>query len=146
MCPVIVRMSYPTKANDLKFGTGNEIPVLDKLQNFFDTKLERQGGYAVMDYVNGDKTIYVELKTRRIRHDTYATGMVGLNKVEFCNDTNKEYYFCFCYTDGLYYIKYDKEVFDKFERNMEYYRGERADCVNKAQSIVYIPIELLTKF
>jgi hypothetical protein len=134
-----------TKENDLSFGTSNEVPVLDKIQTFFGKKFIRQGGYSIMDYVDETKTIYVELKTRRITHNRYTTGMVGLNKIEFCKDPNVEYYFCFCYTDGLFYIKYNKDLFDTFERNLDYYRGERADCVNSAQSIVYIPINYLNK-
>lgn len=100
-----------------------------------------------MDYTNLGRTIYVELKTRRIKHDQYPTAIIGLNKLKWCQrDPTKEYYFVFCYTDGLYYIKYDDTVFNEFERNLEYYRGERDDCINTAQSIVYIPSDLLQKF
>jgi hypothetical protein len=87
----------------------------------------------------------VELKSRRIRHDKYPTALIGLNKVEACNDENKDYYFVYCYDDGVFYIKYDKETFLKFERNYEYRRGDRSDCYNYASKIVYIPVEKLVK-
>jgi hypothetical protein len=137
----------PSQREDLTYGTTNETTVLDKLQTFFGQTLQRQGGYEVMDYTNPGRTIYVELKTRRIRHDQYPTAIIGLNKVMWCQkDPSKEYYFVFCYTDGIYSIKYDPLVFNNFQRNLEYYRGERDDCINHAQSIVYIPSHLLQKF
>ena len=135
----------PTQAADLAFGTSNETNVLETLQTFFQQTLQRQGGYSVMDYTNPTRTLFVELKTRRIRHNQYPTAIIGRNKVQFCNDPNKEYYFVFCYTDGLYYIKYEKDLFDSFEVS-DYTRGERTDCENRVQEVVYIPHEHLTRF
>lgn len=135
-----------TQKEDIRFGTNNEINILETLQNYLQTTLQRSGGYAVMDYTNPGKTIYVELKSRRIKHNTYPTAIIGLNKVEFAKKSTAECYFVWLYTDGLYYLKYDPEVWNQFEVNHEYYRGERLDCINYAQSIVYVPHELLQKF
>ena len=99
-----------------------------------------------MDYTNETNTTYVELKTRRIRHDAYHTALIGANKIAFCSDPLKTYFFVFCYLDGIYYIKYDAAVFATFERSDNYYRGARPDCSNSVQSVVYIPINRLKAF
>jgi hypothetical protein len=138
--------SSTTQKDDLAFGTNNETAVLETLQTFFGSTLQRQGGYEVMDYTNPGRTIYVELKTRRIPHDRYPTAIIGLNKIQWCQkDPSKEYHFVFCYTDGLFTLKYDEALFKNFQREIHYFRGEREDCPNAAQSIVYIPSNLLRK-
>lgn len=116
---------------------------MGRIEGLVGQPLSRQGGFNIMDYTNASKTVYVELKTRRIRHDAYSTAMVGKNKVEFCNDPTKNYYFVFCYTDGVFYIKYDKALFATFREENDFMRGERADCVNRPQRIVHIPREQL---
>ena len=135
----------PSLASDLAFGTKSEISNTELLQDYLETTLERRGGYYVMDYVNPSKTIYVELKTRRIRHDQYDTALIGLNKVMACQNPDIKYYFAYCYLDGLYVIQYDKELFDTFEIQKDYLRGAREGIVDIAQSVVHIPTNLLTK-
>jgi hypothetical protein len=119
---------------------------LEILQLYLDTKLERKGGYAVFDFENPSKTVFVELKSRRIKHDTYDTAIIGLNKIAFCElVSDVEYWIAFCYTDGVYIIKYDKELFDTFDVRRDYVRGVRNDVLNKPQTVALIPINLLTK-
>ena len=135
----------PSLASDLAFGIKSEIDNMELLQQYLDTTLERRGGYYVMDYVNPSKTIYVELKTRRIRHNQYNTALIGLNKVMACQNPDIKYYFAYCYLDGLYVIQYNKELFDTFHIEKEYLRGARDDVVDVAQSVVHIPVEHLMK-
>jgi hypothetical protein len=136
----------PTQANDLMFGIASQNTVQGRIASFLNTTLDPLDDYSVMDWANPGRTIYVELKTRRIRHDQYPTALIGLNKIEFCSDPQKEYYFCFAYTDGIYFIKYDAELFATFDRNYSYQRGDRPDCINHASRIVYIPVNLLQPF
>jgi hypothetical protein len=136
----------PTQASDLMFGIANQHTVQGRIAAFLNTTLDPLDDYSVMDWANPGRTVYVELKTRRIRHDQYPTALIGLNKIEFCSDANKEYYFCFSYLDGLFYIKYDPELFAQFDRNYSYSRGERPDCINHSQRIVYIPVHMLQPF
>jgi hypothetical protein len=139
-------MATGTKQSDIAFGTASELSNLDILQSFLDTTLERKGGYAVFDYENPTKTIFVELKTRRIKHDTYDTALIGFNKVAFCETVNDvDYWFAYCYEDGLYVIKYDRELFLDFEVRHDFKRGFREDDSNKPQSVVFIPTNLLKK-
>ena len=132
--------------NDISFGTNSEYMNHQLLEMFLDTTLEHKGGYCVFDFENPNKTVFVELKSRRIKHDTYDTAIIGLNKIAFSDNVpDAEFWFAFCYLDGLYIIKYDKEVFDTLEVRHDYVRGSRSDTLNKPQSVVFIPISLLTK-
>ena len=135
----------PSQKDDLAFGTNNETAVMSRLEEAFNTSLERFGGFATIDYANPTRSIWVELKSRRIKHNQYPTALIGANKVAFCSDATREYYFVFHYSDGLYYIKYNKEVFDGFRRQHDYRRGDRDDCRNYDQSVVHIPVEHLDK-
>ena len=136
----------PTLKEDLSFGTASEHNLLGSLQSFLDTTLERKGGYEVFDYTNPTRTIWVELKTRRVKHDLYKTTLIGANKIAFCSNPDVQYYFVFCFSDGVYYIKYEKDLCATFETKDDYYRTRRSDCWNKRQTVVYIPIEHLSRF
>ena len=134
----------PTLKGDLEFGTKSEQTVQSTLENVFEKKLIRRGGYSSFDYDDGE-TLYVELKTRRIRHTAYPTAIIGANKVFVASkNPTKKYWFCFSYLDGLYGIEYSKELFDTFERSI-FERGERNDCMNNAQDCYFIPISFLKK-
>jgi len=135
-----------SQKNDIAFGTASEMTNHDLLQLYLDTTLERKGGYAVFDFENPNKTVFVELKSRRIKHNTYDTAIIGLNKIAFSDQLPEaEFWFAFCYSDGLFVIKYDKEVFDTLEVRHDYMRGPRNDTNNRPSSVVFIPIALLTK-
>jgi len=133
-----------TRANDLLFGRGSEWNNKGVLEKHLGITLSPMGTYDVFDFVNGNNTVYVELKTRRIPHDRYDTAIIGANKVDWCDDPTKTYWFAYCYTDGIYIIKYDKKVFDTFERKNDFQRGVRSDCPNPLQKIVLIPVSALT--
>jgi hypothetical protein len=135
-----------SQALDLKMGEENEIKNVETLSGFFKTHLTKdKKKYATIDWSNSSNTIYVELKSRRIYHNLYPTAIIGLNKVNFCNDPNKKYYFVYSYTDGLYYIQYDKELFKKFSiQPMKVsYRSDVGR--NEISDVIHIPVEFLTK-
>jgi len=132
----------PSQKNDIIFGEKSEGTLLNRIEGLVGQPLARQGGFNIMDYTNANKTVYVELKTRRIRHDTYSTAIIGKNKIDYCSDPSKEYYFVFSYLDGVFYIKYDDQLFSSFEVQNDFWRGEREDCVNRAQCVVLIPTKL----
>jgi hypothetical protein len=140
-------MTALTQQADLAFGEANEHRLTDTLNAYFNTTLERRGGYNLFDYIgntNG-KTIEVELKTRRIPHDKYPTALIGYNKVAYCDDPDKDYYFVFCYSDGIYYIKYDPKVFIHFDIDRSFVRSSRSDCSNTTQTVLLIPTTLLNR-
>ena len=132
-----------TFKQDYSFGTQNEQTAKSKLDCFFNTKLLYRGGNSTFDYDNRNN-VFVELKSRRIRHDKYDTAIIGANKVEAAiNNPNNTYWFCYMYEDGLFGIKFDAEKFSKFERRM-YSRGDRADHHNRPQLCYFIPTSQLS--
>ena len=131
---------------DLQFGHTHEISQKSNIELLVGEPVDYKGGFNLFDYRNKAQTIFVELKSRRIRHDDYDTAIIGMNKVEFCSDPTKSYWFCYNYLDGLYYIKYDKALFDTFESNMSFTRGDRLNCPGIPNHVLYIPVRLLKKF
>jgi hypothetical protein len=91
-----------------------------------------------MDYINDNKTIYIEMKTRRVNHDQYPTALIGKNKVDFCQKSSATCYFVYVYMDGMFYIKYDKALFDTFECR-DYERGYRTGGIQPRQLFYFIP-------
>jgi len=131
-----------TFAADYTFGTNSEKETRSKLEEVFATTLHHrtENPFSQFDYDNGS-TFYLELKTRRIRHDQFPTAIIGKNKVDIAAaNPNRTYWFCFNYTDGLYGIRYDKEKFSKYVTT-EYSRGDRTDYHNNAQTCCFIAHE-----
>ena len=137
-------MAVPTLKADLAFGEKSEEANTTKLNCIFKKNFIRRGGFSTIDYDDG-ATFFVELKTRRIKHDRYETALIGGNKVDTArNNPNRTYWFCFNYEDGIFGLEYSKELFDTFERTM-YSRGDRPDYHNKPQDTIFIPYKLLKK-
>ena len=117
---------------DYKFGTASQKKVYPILkQHFGDDLKETTAQYCKYDFYTD--TAYFELKTRKVSKTCYPTTLLTCNKIQDCN---KEQYFIFSFTDELCYIKYDKTLFDTFQRNK--YSRE-----NKAEDMVdylFIPI------
>lgn len=139
-----------TFKTDYTFGIASEEKNKIILESVFNTTFTRRGGMVTFDYDNMDtptkpKTIYAELKTRRVKHNTYSTAIIGANKVWVASQNpNAEYWFVYNYTDGIYGIKYDKDVFDGFNRG-DFQRGERSDKIDLPQDCYFIPHESLIK-
>jgi len=132
-----------SQSADLLFGLSNEVAVHKQIENTLGISLLKTGGkYDPYDFYDLNNT-FVELKSRRIKHNQYPTALVGQNKIQKIQEGN-HYYFFFSYEDGLYYIKYDKALFDTFHIQDDYYRGNRSDCPNYAQALVHIPVDKLS--
>lgn len=130
---------------DRRFGAKSEDEQRDVLEMHFGESLQKDTyKWAVFDFFNKDKTINVEMKSRNNKHDTYATTIVGYNKIRACSDPMKRYYFAFVFTDGIYYIQYDKTLFDTFDCN-DFVRNGRVDYNDKIAKYVFIPINALTR-
>ena len=133
-----------TFKNDYAFGIKSEKDLHEKLENHFETKLVRRGGYASFDFDN-TTNLYLELKTRRICHNNYPTALVSASKIKVASENPQNtYWICYGFVDGIYGIKYDKELFDTFEIG-DYTRGNRTDFKNVVQTICFIPTEHLIR-
>jgi len=127
----------PSLKNDIEFGLANEYPVIYKLSQHFNETIEKtKEKYCQYDAFS--LTTKYEIKSRRCKSSTYDTTILPVHKVANIND---RLVFVFHFTDGLFYIVYDKELFDKFEkRNVTYYREGIA---NNAVLHFFIPIKNL---
>ena len=131
---------------DLQMGELNEQKNIDALSSFFKTIfIKDENKYAIIDWFNKSNTIYLELKSRRLNHNDYPTTIIGVNKINYCKDPTKTYYFAFSFLDGLYFIKFDKELFKTFEIKREKikYRSDVGHIEIKDN--IHIPIKFLTK-
>jgi hypothetical protein len=133
-----------TFRSDYSFGTANERTTHSKLNTYFNKTLLYRGGSASFDYDDG-ATFYVELKSRRIRHNDYPTTIIGANKAAIAEaNPSRTYWFCWNYEDGLYGIQYTKEKFASYDCRM-YQRGARPDTKNAPQMCYFIPVGDLVK-
>lgn len=128
--------------DDLSYGLTRENAVMLKLRTYLNddtiknTKDIYNDEYCGWDYesLGGLK---MEVKSRRCCLKTYPTTILPVHKAQ-----EKGTMFCFNFTDGLYYIAYDPELFNTF--------GKRMMCIQRAGKYDpptlhwEIPINLLT--
>lgn len=136
-------MNMLIKQVDEKFGFSKEDEYYEILKSVFDNTLEKvDNRYNLFDFL-GEKC-YIELKSRRNTHNKYPDSMVGHNKIQFAMNTNKTIIFCFLFTDGLFYYKFNKD--DVINKKLRMASGGRCDRgVNEYKDYYYIPINILTK-
>ena len=121
---------------DFLFGTQQEDVILPKLRSFFEEDIVKsETSNSIYDFKG--KNYYYEVKSRKFDRWKYSTTLLGANKVFTTNQI-----FLFNFTDGLYYIEYEKVLFDSFIKK-EFKRWNRTDINDKPQLYYYIPIEEL---
>ncbi len=124
---------------DKKFGSANEISQQPLIESIVGKVRKSDREYDVYDYHN--RYCFIELKSRNIAHNAYATTMIGAGKLAFIKKhPEKEYYWFFKYTTGLYYHKYDPTY--KYEIK---FAGRNDRGKPEYKDHVFLPIELLTK-
>jgi len=89
-----------------RFGFEKEFKIFELLNHYFpNDNLKQQKRYSVIDFI-GDENVF-ELKSRRIKLNTYSTIIISKNKyVEGLNHIkkNKNVFFIFNLLDGVFYI------------------------------------------
>jgi hypothetical protein len=128
--------------NDLAFGLNNEPIVIDHLTKYFNeditnTKELGKGEYCCYDAI-GNETKY-EIKSRRCKYEQYDTTIIPVHK---CKEDGR-LVFVFYFTNGLYYIQYDKETFVDFE--VKPVRVFRQGASARPVPHFHIPIRRLTR-
>ena len=127
---------------DFTFGCKNERDLKDLLNKNFGRVSKTTGKYDVMDYTN-DK-VDIEIKSRRKKKNDFATTMISKNKFDYAEKCGKDVYFVFCFTDGVFYWKYNKE--DIINKIVKFDLGGRWDRqVNEIKVYGYIPVDILTE-
>tara|TARA_R110000868_G_scaffold105239_2_gene289504 strand:+ start:12787 stop:13185 length:399 start_codon:yes stop_codon:yes gene_type:complete len=126
--------------SDYSYGKKSENNIIEKINIYFKDNIKAISKQTeVYDY-EGDLNIY-ELKSRTNTYKAYDTTLLGYNKII---DKDKDQIFLFSFTDGLYYIKYDEELFNTFEKKM-FVRNQRSDYNDKLKLYIFIPIDKLIK-
>lgn len=117
-------------------GEKNNFSIIQKLNPTFT---KTKSVWDPFDFVDETGKVYAELKTRRNMKDKYLTTMVPNSKIKKIKEGN-QYYFCFNFIDGLYYIEYNKDLFDTFQvkRGGRYDRGKA-----EIEDYIYIPVDCL---
>ena len=126
---------------DYCYGKQNEEEVLKIVNEYFEDDAETTSKFCKYDFKG--KNIY-ELKSRNIKHDHMQTTIFPVDKLNLPKDLEYEkYILLFKFTDGLYFIEYDKKIFDKFGVN-KFKRQQRADNKKDVEKLYYfIPVVLL---
>ncbi len=128
------------KQKDLILGNMKEDYIVDVIKTHFNLNtLTKLSTYNPFDFYNKENDIYFELKARRVKHNTYKTTMIGLNKYLEAQKL-KTVYFIFSFEDGDYFYKYNES--DKFEIAIGG-RNDRGKLEYK--DYVYIPTNILIK-
>ena len=103
---IMPSLNNPVYKNDMKFGLTEEDkakPILEKKYGEL-TKLSK---YAPFDFENDE--FLIEMKSRRIKHDTYNTLMINYSKIKKIVNDDKKVVFIFNCLDGYYYWDYNPE-------------------------------------
>ena len=123
---------------DYQYGKEAEIRVLPIITKYFNKDISLSSKKTdIYDFKDTEGTVY-ELKKRNNRYNSYPTTIIGINKIQ-----NNKCILLFDFSDGLYFIKYDKTLFDTFERNM-FVRNKRLDFKDVEKEYLFIPIDKLT--
>ena len=132
--------------NDLKYGLSKEIDIIEKIKlqfpeetNIRNTK-EIYNKFCLFDFESDLKTSF-EMKSRRNTKTQYPTTIIPIHKIR---DVETTQYFIFYFTDVISYIKYDKEIFNTF--NKKVINANRKDGYNNNGIHYEIPISYLLDF
>jgi|TARA_R110001599_G_scaffold319702_2_gene529578 hypothetical protein len=109
---------------DLQFGLEAEDKILSILQNKVDINITPTPQFHSFDYFCSSTKTYYELKTRRVKHDTYPDTMCGACKLKFAKEhPENKYVFLFNFTDGLYYHNWKEDKLYDIKIGGRYDRG-----------------------
>ena len=113
---------------DLEYGESRETVIHKALEQFFNCNLtntkETHGKFCSFDYEDLDKQIRIELKSRRVKKNTYPTSVIGFNKITTAKNYDGLYIFVFEYTDGLYFVEYNNDLGELEPRTFYRLNGE----------------------
>lgn len=121
---------------DYLFGKNQEKALIETIKKYFaDDIITNENPFSIADF-RGTEYNY-ELKSRTNALADYPTTLLPANKI-----FNDKHIFLFNFTDGLYYITYEKELFDTFEKK-PFRRRPRIDYIDKEALYIYIPVDKL---
>lgn len=135
-------------SKDLTFGLKSEDVLLQRLNKYFKCNFKKTSTYDSVDFIDENRKIVVELKTRRNTRFYYPTTMIGSNKVDasekHINNPEGPYrvFFVFKFTDELC-------IFEVCENSMceswEKFGGRNDRGIWEHKLYYYIPCNLLKR-
>jgi hypothetical protein len=131
-----------TFKEDYANGIKSENSLISKFASFFKSTPQKLPQFHPMDFAVN--TNYIEVKTRNVLSTTYPTTMLPYSKIDFAKASPSDTYFVFVFTDGIFYINYDEELFNSFHVEV-FQRNPRADHQDRPQQYIYIPVSLLKR-
>jgi hypothetical protein len=123
---------------DKIFGIQQETFILPQLRTFFKNPniKKTENEYDIYDFTDG--IINYELKSRNNKYNQFPTTLLT------CNKLSNNCIYVFNFKDGIYYIKYDEQLFNTFEKK-QFVRNYRFGKDDKPQEHIFIPIQHLIK-
>jgi len=119
-----------------EFGKAGEKKVFPVITEFFKREIiATEDRYCKYDYICPEYNY--EVKSRTNRFNKYPDTMITMNKLL---DGDKPLVLLFNFTDALYYIIYDAELFSNFNKVMFSRANEEWD----EKEHIYIPLQHLT--
>jgi len=139
--PIIMNKVFINKKQqDIDFGRMTENEVLPILNEFFKEPHHKEtlpngevNEYDRWDFWNESQTKKKELKGRRINHNKFPTALLNYSKIRN-QSPSVEYTYIWKYNDGIFYLPYDKALWDTFDvTSMSVWRDGRCEtqpCIN----------------
>jgi len=122
--------------SDYQWGVEKETEVFNIIQPLVGESLKRTEKHNT-PYDFKDDFYFYEVKARRCVYKQYPTTLLPKNKVF----TDRHYFF-FYFIDGLYFIRYDADLFKTFEI-APFQRFQRINYNDKVALYYHIPIDRL---
>ena len=131
--------AVPSLEKDVAYGLSKQPLVVETLIKYFDEPIT-ETKHKFCRYDAYSTTTKYEIKSRRCRYNAFSTTIVPVHKVR---DVTERLVFVFHFTDGLYYIVFENDLFETFEKEMiTYYR---TGGFNEPVLHYMIPIERLIR-
>lgn len=125
-------------ASSYTYGKAKENDILPLIRLFFKRDIQQYPNqYDDFDFYD-EETEY-EVKSRTNTYSKYPTTMITRNKTQ--KNTSKKVILLFNFTNGLYYIEYNKDKFSKYEIR----KFSRAKVEWDEKEHIFIPIQDLKK-
>lgn len=115
------------KEIDLKMGLEGELDSLPLINKYLNTEMTENHKYSRIDFE--DDATCCELKTRRVRHNKYRSLFIPHHKLSHKSLKDKQVYFAFNCTDGLFLFDYTENKNDCYiSEGGRWDRGKREVC------------------
>jgi hypothetical protein len=128
--------------DDSKYGFGAERELKEAIEKYLDIQLQTTDKTHIFDYINEDKKILVELKSRRCKKTQYRTTMISCYKIQEAMKKIEQGYTIYLFFNFRYKLCiYELKVINKDWISS----GGRWDRFREEiNNYYFIPVDMLT--